>query len=100
MKISHVLAALISIPVGLLLTALIVWLFAIDIMTLEHLSGFPENFRIMDLITNGFAVLMFGGSTRAAYRVVMEIWFTQDLSVTHKSSIQADKMPLSQNPDE
>jgi len=72
------------------LTALFVWFFAIDVGTQEQLSEFPDNWHIIDLITNGFAILMFGGATRASYRVIMEIWCAEEGSITLPPDVPMD----------
>jgi|APSaa5957512535_1039671.scaffolds.fasta_scaffold209591_2 hypothetical protein len=74
MNFRQIIAILLSLPMGFLIMALFVWLFAIDIATQEKFLNFPDDWHIIDLITNGFAILMFGGATRAAYKVIMEIW--------------------------
>lgn len=70
-------ALLISAPIGLAITAGVLWLFNLQPSSIDHWQSFPSGWRIYDLITNGVAVLMFFGTTRAAYRVLQEVWIKE-----------------------
>ncbi|MBC8445134.1 MAG: hypothetical protein H8D75_00695 [Rhodospirillaceae bacterium] len=72
------LAALaISVPIGLGLTSAVLWIFGIEVASIDRWIAFPTDWRIFDLITNSVAVLMVFGTIRAAYRVLLEVWIKE-----------------------
>jgi len=70
-------ALTLSVPIGLSLTVLVLWIFGIEVAVVERWKSFPDGWRIFDLVTNGAAVLMLFGTIRAAYRVLTELWIQQ-----------------------
>jgi hypothetical protein len=90
MKPNPLVASLIAVPAGLLITMMFLWLFAIDIITLEKLAMFPESWSILDFISNAFALVMFGGATRAIYRMVMGKYDEQSKQERDQDTIPFD----------
>ncbi len=77
MNIKKLAALTISLPIGFGLTAAVLWVFGIEVASIDRWIAFPTDWRIFDLVTNGAAVLMLFGATRASYRVLLETWIRE-----------------------
>lgn len=64
----------ISVPIGLALTGLVLWIFGIEPAPLDRWRAFPEDWRLFDLITNAMGLLMAFGAIRASYHVIHDLW--------------------------
>lgn len=75
--VKKLVALILSVAIGFVITSGIVWFFAIDVAPVEHWKQFPDGWRVMDLLMNALAVLMLFGATRAAYGVLTELWIKE-----------------------
>lgn len=58
---------------GLAVCWFILWVFDLQIDP-QAFRRFPDGWRIMDLVTHAFAVLLLFGAVRAIYGVLRETW--------------------------
>ncbi len=63
-----------SLPIGVALTASIVWLFGLEIASEEKWVNFPEGWRIYDLVMNATALIFLLGSIHTVNKVLNEVW--------------------------
>ncbi len=64
----------ISVAAGTALTALVIWLFGIDISGPDRYAVFPDEWTVFEFVRNAFAAVLWVGSIRAVAKGLGEYY--------------------------
>jgi len=69
---------LISLVCGAMITLAFLWVFDIQVSSLERFRSFPEGWSIYELAFNAAAIMLLVGATRAVYKGLQEYYNPSD----------------------
>lgn len=64
-----------SVGLGFILTVGLVWLFGIEFSLATRYAEFPDNWTVLEFLSNATALFVFAGATRAAYMALCSYYF-------------------------